>query len=201
MRRSATSIGVGVLMIAFPMSIRYVRAEAADGQAKIVPIESAKPNGALLDRIAGPDAGLSHLPLLTVGVPLRHTVSFPRGRFHDPSESTQYPHPAKKKKPRPGGRSGTSGGRPACAAADPAGGLTRRTGRHRSARPSFARGQRGEVGSIYVSPSVATTFLAASVRSVAVMIGRPLSASILRAISTFVPSSRTTSGTLKPTFS
>ncbi len=43
--------------------------------------------------------------------------------------------------------------------------------------------------------SVPTTFLAASVRSLAEMMFRPLSASILRAFSTFVPSRRTTSGT------
>jgi hypothetical protein len=51
------------------------------------------------------------------------------------------------------------------------------------------------------APSVPTTFFAASVRSIALMIFLPLSASILRAFSTLVPSSRTTSGTLMPTLS
>jgi hypothetical protein len=58
-----------------------------------------------------------------------------------------------------------------------------------------------EVRLLRYDASVATTFLAASVRSVPAIIGRPLSASIFRASSTFVPSRRTTSGTLKPTFS
>lgn len=61
--------------------------------------------------------------------------------------------------------------------------------------------RRDAVRSPSYDASVATTFLAASVRSVPAIIGRPLSASILRASSTFVPSRRTTSGTLKPTFS
>jgi hypothetical protein len=57
------------------------------------------------------------------------------------------------------------------------------------------------VQTVRQAPSAATTFFAASVRSVALMIGRPLFASIARPSSTSVPSSRTTSGTLKPTFS
>ena len=46
--------------------------------------------------------------------------------------------------------------------------------------------------------AAATTFFAASVRSLAAMIARPLSASSLRPCSAFVPSMRTTTGTLTP---
>src|SRR4051812_16084355 len=48
--------------------------------------------------------------------------------------------------------------------------------------------------------AAATTLRAASVRSVAAVMANPLSPNISRALSAFVPSSRTTTGTLTPTF-
>lgn len=85
-------------MISFPMTIHEVRAEAADGTVKASPIASARPAGLLLDRIAGPIPSSSQLPLLTVAVPQRHTVSFPRGgSMIHPKAPNIHTRPKKKK--------------------------------------------------------------------------------------------------------
>jgi hypothetical protein len=101
MRLSTWSIGVGVLMVAFPMSKRCARAEAPHASVNASPIESAKAGDLKLDRIA-PAASIgssSDQPIWTVAF-MQHTKnksSLKRGSILHPKAPNLHTRPVKKK--------------------------------------------------------------------------------------------------------
>jgi hypothetical protein len=96
MRISAWSTGVGVLVIAFPITVRSVLAEAPIAAPIASATKSATISDLWLDRNSGT---LSHSgqPVSTVALPHTTKVGFPKGSMIHPKPPKIHTRPKKKK--------------------------------------------------------------------------------------------------------
>jgi hypothetical protein len=100
MRLSAWSTGVGVLMIAFPISLRCARADAPNAKPIASGTRSATVSDLSLERIAPPSGSIhssSGQPLWTVALPQFTKVGLSRGSFIHPNPPKIHTRPKKKK--------------------------------------------------------------------------------------------------------
>jgi hypothetical protein len=100
MRLSAWSTGVGVLMIAFPMSMRYVLADTSTAKPIASDVDSARVSDLSLDSIAAPIRSIHSSPgqpFSTVALPKTTKAKLPRGSLFHPKAPNVHTRPKKKK--------------------------------------------------------------------------------------------------------
>jgi hypothetical protein len=93
MRLSTWTISAAILMVAFPMSLRNVRADVSL-------LDSAKSTGVLGNGVAatiGAARSTSNPPIVSVALPQKKTLTFPRtGNIFRPKAPNIHTHPKKK---------------------------------------------------------------------------------------------------------
>jgi hypothetical protein len=101
MRLSAWSTGVGVLMIAFPISLRCARADAPIAKPLALSTDSARVSELSIERFAAPirsiDSSSAGQPVWTVALPKTTKVKLPRGSLIHPKAPNVHTRPKKKK--------------------------------------------------------------------------------------------------------
>ena len=96
MRLIAWTVSVGVLMFAFPMTMRCARAGGSEAIGTQTLIESASPGDAAAGRLAVPIPSRTESPVLNVGIPKRTKTGL-GGSLFRPKAPNIHTRPAKKK--------------------------------------------------------------------------------------------------------
>jgi hypothetical protein len=98
MRRWTSSLGAGVLVVAFLIVTRSAVAEAPNAGTSLTPIESAS-SGSLFGRLTAPLGAASssaQTPIQTVAIPPHKSVSFPHTSMFRPKAPNIHTRPKKK---------------------------------------------------------------------------------------------------------
>jgi hypothetical protein len=96
MRFTAWSVSVGVLMVAFPMTMRCARAGSSEGIGSPTLIESARPGDVAPGRFAVPIPSTKEPPVWDVKLPQRTRTGL-GGTLFRPTAPNIHTRPKKKK--------------------------------------------------------------------------------------------------------